>query len=137
MSMRWPCWSIVSNFRSLCVDWRSMPSAKLRRIVPSRSLERFLGRWLVAIPVALAPAWLSAELFRLPAEKVCAEVDAFAQEQVASATAKALRQDCRQAIEESVNFWLLWLVWALLIRASYRYWPLLVAMVVEGEKHDF
>ena len=68
-----------------------MPSAKLRRIVPSRSLERFLGRWLVAIPVALAPAWLSAELFRLPAEKVCAEVDAFAQEQVASATAKATR----------------------------------------------
>ena len=23
------------------------------------------------------------------------------------------------------------------IRSSYRYWPLLVAMVVEGEKHDF
>ncbi len=114
-----------------------MPSSKPRRIVPSRSLERFVGRWLVAIPVALAPAWLSAELFRLPATKVCLAVDAFAQEQVAVATAKALRLDCRQAIDDSINFWLLWLTWALLIRASYRYWPLLVTMVVEGEKHDF
>ncbi|WP_115071490.1 hypothetical protein [Synechococcus sp. UW179B] len=114
-----------------------MPSPKPRRIVPSRSLERFVGRWLVSIPVALAPAWLSAELFRLPAGRVCAAMNRSLQEQVSGPEATRLQQNCREAIDESVNFWLLWLIWALLIRASYRYWPLLVAMVVEGEKHDF
>ncbi|MFL2511883.1 MAG: hypothetical protein ACJ0GY_02225 [Synechococcus sp.] len=114
-----------------------MPSPKPIRIVPSRSLERFVGRWLVAIPVALAPAWLSAELFRLPAGRVCAVMNRSLQEQVSGSVAKRLQQDCRQATDESVNLWLLWLIWALLIRSSYRYWPLLVAMVVEGEKHDF
>ena len=114
-----------------------MPSPKPRRIVPSRSLERFVGRWLVAIPVALAPAWLSSELFRLPAGRVCAAMNRSLQEQVSSSVAKRLDQDCGQAIDESVNFWLLWFIWALLIRSSYRYWPLLVSMVVEGEKHDF
>ena len=114
-----------------------MPSPKPRRIVPSRSLERFVGRWLVAIPVALAPAWLSAELFRLPAGRVCAAMNRSLQEQVSSSVAQRLQQDCGQAIDQSVNFLLLWFIWALLIRLSYRYWPWLVAMVVEGEKHDF
>ena len=114
-----------------------MPSPKLRRIVPSHSLERFVGRWLVAIPVALAPAWISAELFRFPAGRVCFAMHRSLQEQVSGSAAKQLQQDCHQAIDQNVNFWLLWFVWALLIRSSYRYWPLLVAMVVEGEKHDF
>ena len=114
-----------------------MPSPKPIRIVPSRSLERFVGRWLVAIPVALAPAWLSAELFRLPAGRVCAVMNRSLQEQVSGSVAKRLQQDCRQATDKSVRLWLLWLIWVLLIRSSYRYWPLLVAMVVEGEKHDF
>ena len=105
--------------------------------MPSRSLERFVGRWLVAIPVALAPAWLSATLFRFPAGQVCAAMNRSLQDQVSVAVAKQLQQDCRQAKDASVNFWLLWFIWALLIRSSYRYWPLLVAMVVEGEKHDF
>ena len=85
-----------------------MPSPKPRRIVPSRSLERFVGRWLVAIPVALAPAWLSAELFRLPAGRVCAAMNQSLQEQVSSSVAQRLQQDCGQAIDQSVNFWLLW-----------------------------
>ena len=114
-----------------------MPSPKPRCIVPSRSLERFVGRWLVAIPVALAPAWLSAELFRLPAGRVCAVMNRSLQEQVSGSVVKRVQQDCRQATEESVNFWLLGLIGAFLMRSSYRYWPLLVAMVVEGEKHDF
>ena len=114
-----------------------MPSSKPRHIVPSRSLARFVGRWLVAIPVALAPAWLSAELFRLPAGRVCEAMNRSLQERVSSSVAQLLQQDCGQAIDQSVNFWLLWFIWALLIRSSYRYWPWLVAMVVEGEKHDF
>lgn len=121
----------------LLSDWRFMSSANPGRIVPSHSLERFVGRWLVAIPVALAPAWLSVQLLRLPASKVCEVMDLSLQGQLSVSARESTRQDCHVAIDESVNFWLLWLVWALLVRVSYRYWPLLVAMVVEGEKHDF
>ena len=88
-------------------------------------------------PIGFGPAWLSAELFRLPVGRVCSAMNRSLQEQVSGSVAKRLQQDCCQAADESVNFWLLWFIWALLIRSSYRYWPLLVAMVVEGEKHDF
>ena len=94
-----------------------MPSPKPIRIVPSRSLERFVGRWLVAIPVALAPAWLSAELFRLPAGRVCAVMNRSLQEQISGSVAKRLQQDCRRATDESVTIWLLWRIWALLLRS--------------------
>ena len=114
-----------------------MATADQRRPVKSKTLGRFLGRWLVALPLALAPAWLMAELMRFPAGRVCSDLSAPLQQSLSVEKAQALQQDCRVAAANSVNFWLLWLIWLLLIRVSYRYWPLLVQMVSEGEKHDF
>ena len=114
-----------------------MTTADQRRPVKSKTLVRFLGRWLVALPMALAPAWLMAELMRFPAGRVCADLSVPLQQNLPVNKAQALQQACRSAAANSVNFWLLWCIWLLLIRVSYRYWPLLVQMVSEGEKHDF
>jgi len=114
-----------------------MTTADQRRPVKSKTLRRFLGRWLVALPLALAPAWLMAELMRFPAGRVCVDLSSPIQQVLSAEKAKTLQQQCRVAVDNSVNFWLLWLIWLLLIRVSYRYWPLLVQMVSEGEKHDF
>ena len=114
-----------------------MAAADQRRPLKSQTLSRFFGRWLVALPMALAPAWLMAELMRFPAGRVCVDLAVPLQKSVSAEKAQALQQDCQLAVANSVNFWLLWLIWLLLIRVSYRYWPLLVQMVSEGEKHDF
>ena len=114
-----------------------MTTAEQRRPVKSKTLGRFLGRWLVALPLALAPAWLMGELMRYPAGRVCLDLSTPLQRSLSAERAQALQKDCQVAASRSVNFWLLWLIWLLLIRVSYRYWPLLVQMVSEGEKHDF
>ena len=106
-----------------------MPEQPKDGIQSNRTISRYAGRWLVAIPLALVPALLSAELLRFSGHQVCSHL----QPQLLVKQQKS----CVVTAKRSINTLMLWIIWVLLVRVSYRYWPYLVTMVKEGEQHDF
>ena len=121
----------IGMYRKMIVDRANLISFGNVRI------NRYVGRWLIAIPLALVPSFFSIQLLKISGKSVCSQLATSFIKINEPALINRLEGDCKKAATASINSSLIIFIWILLIRISYRYWPYLVSMVKEGELSDF